>query len=367
MKYWMRSTSSLQEEAEVNPGIYKAEEMLYPHMRDLDRDKTLCILPMSALEVHGHHLPMGMDTWFAGMNAADLAEEFAKAHADWTVVLYPPLTLGCDVLPLPGSIAAKPYVVRDALIGFGDSLAGHGFKYIVVTNGHGGPRQPPAQEEACVRVSKKHGIAMIAPSMKALYPYPTGGAIPRIEAEIGRELSDIEKEALSTGGEHAAVMETSLLLAYKPELVDESYRECEMDGPPRAPAVAAVGTVIAAPLKMLGMKEAVKTVSLIFDSLAKNIGWMLNVRNGYGGHEVTYQGIPSAASPELGRALRKLIARDLLAEVDGVIEKRILPDEVHSIYWKIPITRTNFLRNLKIAGVVALALILALIASLGGS
>ena len=351
----------------MNPGIYKAEEMLYPNMRDLDRDKTLCILPMSALEVHGHHLPMGMDTWFAAMNAADLAEEFAGAHPDWTIVLYPPLTLGCDVLPLPGSIAVKPYVVRDALIGFGDSLAKHGFKYIVVTNGHGGPRQPPAQEEACVRVSKKHNIAMIAPSMKVMYPYPTGGATPRIEAEIGRELTDVEKEALSTGGEHAAVIETSLLLAYKPELVEESYKECEMDGPPRVPSVAAIGTVFTAPMKILGMKDAAATVSLIFDSLARNVGWMLNSKNGYGGHEVTYMGNPSAASPELGRALRKLIARDLCAEVDDVIDGRTRPDEVHSIYWKIPVARTNFLRNLATAGVILLALILMLIASLGGS
>jgi creatinine amidohydrolase/Fe(II)-dependent formamide hydrolase-like protein len=197
--------------------------------------------------------------------------------------------------------------------------------------------------------------------MKAMYPYPTGGAIPRIEAEIGRELTDVEKEALSTGGEHAAVMETSLLLAYKPELVEESYQEYGMDGPPRVPSIAAIGTVIAAPMKLFGMKAAAKTISLVFDTLAKSVGWGLNSRNGYGGHEITYTGNPSAASPELGRTLRKLIARDILAIVDDVIEGRARPNEVHSIFWKIPILRTNFSRNLKIAGAVLLALILALI------
>ena len=140
-----------------------------------------------------------------------------------------------------------------------------------------------------------------------------------------------------------------------------------MDGPPRVPSVAAIGTVLTAPMKMLGMKDAVKTVTLIFDSLARNVGWMLNSKNGYGGHEVTYMGNPSAASPELGRVLRKLIARDLLAEVDDVIEGRTRPDEVHSIYWKIPVARTNFLRNLTIFAFALVALILALIASLGGS
>jgi creatinine amidohydrolase len=233
---------------------------------------------MSALEVHGHHLPMGMDTWFAGMNAEDLAEEFGNTHPDWTIVLYPPLTLGTDELPLPGSISVKPRVVRDALIGFGNSLAEHGFKYIVVTNGHGGPRQPPAQEEACERVSRKHKIAMIAPSMKVMVPYPTGGAFPRIEEELGRPLTEVEKEALSTGGEHGAVMETSFMLSYKPELVDDLYKECGMDGPPRVPSIARIGTVLSAPMKMLGMKDSAKKITLIFDSLARNIGWKRNVK-----------------------------------------------------------------------------------------
>ncbi len=364
-----RSTEIIvRKESEVNPGIYKAEEMLYPQMRDLDRDRTLLILPMSALEVHGHHLPMGMDTWFAGMNASDLAEEFADAHPDWSVVLYPPLTLGTDELPLPGSIAVKPRVVRDALLGFGNSLADHGFKYIVVTNGHGGPRQPPAQEEACERVSLKRGIAMIAPSMRALFPYPTGGAIPKIEDELGRSLTEVEKEALCTGGEHAAVMETSLMLAYRPELVSDIYSECKMDGPPGVPAVANIGKALAAPLKLLGFGEAAGKIALIFDSLSRNIGWARNAKSGYGGHEVTYMGNPSAASPELGKALRKLIARELLAEVDAVIEGRIAPSEVHSIYWDLPVARTNFLRNLGFAfGFVLIVLILAGIVAVTGS
>ncbi|NQU07525.1 MAG: creatininase family protein [Candidatus Abyssubacteria bacterium] len=347
----------------MNPQVYKAEEMLYPQMRDLDRDRTLCILPMSALEVHGHHLPMGTDTWFAAMNAADLAEEFAKAHPDWSIVLYPPLTLGTDELPLAGSIAVRPRVVRDALIGFGNSLADHGFKHIVVTNGHGGPRNPPAQEEACQRVSLKRNVSMIAPSMRALYPYATGGAIPKIEAELGRSLTEVEREALSTGGEHAAVMETSLILAYRPELVSDSYKECDLDGPPKVPAVLRIGKVFASFLRVLGFRETAEKAALIFDGLAGNIGWMLNTRRGYGGHQVTYMGNPSAASAELGKALRKLIARDLLEEVDAVIEGRTLPSDVHSIFWQIPFLRTNFFRNLSMAiGILIVLIVLLLLA-----
>lgn len=342
----------------LSGGIYKAEEMRFPHMRDLNRFATLLILPVSALEVHGHHLPMGMDTYFASMNASDLAEAFAKAHPDWTVILYPPLTLGTDELPLAGSISVKPRVLRDALIGFGNSLADHGFKYIVLTNGHGGPRQPPAMEEACERVSLKRKVAMISPSMRALYPYPTGGAFEKIEAELGRSLTEVEKEALSTGGEHGAVMETSLMLAYRPELVADLYKDCEMDSPPRVRSVVRIGKVFSAPLRRMGLRKAAERIELIFDAVARNLGWYLNTRKGYGGHLVTYMGNPSAASPELGKALRKLIAEDLLAEVDAVVTGETLPSEVHSLYWNVPILRTNFFRNL---GLVSAATVLLLI------
>ncbi len=96
--------------------IYKAEEMLYPQMRDLNPDKTLLILPVSALEVHGHHLPMGMDTWFASMNASDLADEFADSHPDWSVVLYPALTLGTDFFRNLGFAAAITAIVLVLLL-----------------------------------------------------------------------------------------------------------------------------------------------------------------------------------------------------------------------------------------------------------
>lgn len=338
--------------------IHKAEEMLYPQMRDLNPDRTLLILPVSALEVHGYHLPMGMDPFFASMNAADLAEAFTGAHPDWSVVLYPPLTLGTDELPLAGSISVAPRVVRNAVIGFGNSLADHGFRYIVVLNGHGGPRQPPALEEACHRISQKRGVAMVAPSMRALPPYATGEAIPRIEAELGRPLADAEKAALSTGGEHAAVIETSLMLAYRPELVSDSYKEYTLDGPPRAPLIPTIGRVLGMLLKALGFGSAAGKLSLICDVLARNIGWWLNTKRGYGDHVVTHMGDPSLASPELGKALRKLMARDLLEEVDAVITGRRLPTEVHSLYWKVPIIRTDFFRNV---GLVVGALIVLLL------
>jgi hypothetical protein len=112
---------------------------------------------------------------------------------------------------------------------------------------------------------------------------------------------------------------------------------------------------------LAGLTVAAEKTVLMFDGLAGNIGWLLNTRRGYGDHLVTYMGNPSAASGELGKALRTLIAQDLLAEVDAVIEGRTLPSDVHSLFWQVPFFRTTFFRKLGLTAAVVLIIILLLV------
>jgi creatinine amidohydrolase/Fe(II)-dependent formamide hydrolase-like protein len=331
-------------------------------MRDLDREKTLLILPVSALEVHGHHLPMGVDTFCASISASGLAKLYAEAHADWTVVIYPPLTLGTDELPLAGSISVSPRTVRSAVMGFGKSLAEHGFKYIVVTNGHGGPRHSPAIEEACHKLSLRKKIAMFTPSIRVLHPYTDGRAIPRLEAELGRLLTESEAEAFSTGGEHGGVLETSMMLAHRPELVSDGYRNCGFDQPPRVKIFFKLSKIAGKFLRTFRQKWLAEKATFILDGMGGTLGWLLNSRWGYGDHPVTYSGIPREASAEIGNAATRLIAKDMLEEVEAVINGYRLPSQVHSIFWTVPIIRTDFLRNLGFAAAgAALAFVAGII------
>ena len=64
---------------------------------------------------------------------------------------------------------------------------------------------------------------------------------------------------------------------------------------------------------------------------------------------------------ELGRALRNLIAHDLLEETDAVIEGRTLPSDVHSLFWKIPVARTDFFRNLGLVAGAVLAIVILIL------
>ncbi len=44
------------------PGVHKLEELRGPQVDALDRERTLFILPVGMIEVHGPHLPIGNDS-----------------------------------------------------------------------------------------------------------------------------------------------------------------------------------------------------------------------------------------------------------------------------------------------------------------
>src|SRR3990172_8853230 len=96
--------------------LLQAQEITYTDVQQLRKDRSIAFLSASALEVHGPHLPLGMDMFMARWMAEETARRFAEGHPDWTVVLYPHIPLGTDELPLPGSIDGTQQTVYRALL-----------------------------------------------------------------------------------------------------------------------------------------------------------------------------------------------------------------------------------------------------------
>ncbi len=331
--------------------LFRAEELTYTQIKAFEPERTICFLPVSALEVHGPHLPLGMDVFMARWLAEETARLFAEAHPDWTVVRYPPLTLGTDELPLPGSMHATQRELYQVLLAHGRSLAEAGYRYVVVTNGHGGPRHAAGLEAVCRAVSRRYGIEMFTPAIAVLHALVSGKRFDRLEELLGRPLTEQERSGLLQG-EHAATMETSFALAERPELVDPMYRDLRQGGPPRFAPLLAVGRPIVSFLNRDDDPERKKRLDKEVDSLASSIGWLLNTRYGYGGPEVTYQGDPSAASAELGHALRQLAAEDCLAMVESVTSGQQPAEDVRSIASDVAIIHPLFLRRLALGTAV---------------
>jgi creatinine amidohydrolase len=332
--------------------LLRAEEMSYARVRRLDRGQSIAFFPVSALEVHGPHLPLGMDLFMARWMAEETARRFAERHPDWTVVQLPPLTLGADELPLRGSLDAPPRALYRVLLAHGRGLARAGYGSVVVTNGHGGPRHAAALEAACRRVSKRDGIRMFTPSVLTLHRIVTGERFDRVERLIGRSLDECERRGL-LAGEHAAGWETSFMLAERPELVEPGFRSLPALRPPMWKPLRRLGGGLAAFWERRGgsaarLREAV-------DGLAGGIGWLLNARYGYGGDEVSYKGDPAVASVEIGRAFREILAADCLEIVEAVCRGDLRPEQVRSIASEHAVIQPGFLVKLAAAAALAIA------------
>ena len=308
--------------------FHRAEDLTYAQVRRFDRARTIAFLPVSALEVHGPHLPLGMDWYMARWMAEETARRFAERHPAWTVVALPALSIGADELPLRGSMSVPPRMLYRAVVAQGRALAKAGYGFVVVTNGHGGPRHAAALEAACRWVSRRRRIAMFTPSIAVLHRIITGGRFELTEELLGRALSERERHGLVIG-EHAGAWETSFMLAQDASLVDDAWPTLGPLAPPPWKPLARLGEWLAARRERRG-RDATKLREGV-EGLAGSIGWLLNARFGYGGREVTYKGDPSVASIELGRAFREILARDCLQIVEQVTAGRRVPEDVRSI------------------------------------
>jgi creatinine amidohydrolase len=204
--------------------VHRLEEMSTPALDALDRDRTLVLLPVSPLEEHGPHLPVGVDAF--------AARHFAEALAERITAARPGLVGRAGPDPAPGLVHVRhrrhgrirQRVVRDAVVDYGASLARAGFRWIVVANGHGGPGHLVALEEASAIVSRRHRVTMASVSGYLAWQFLRGRYLPAIEDALGRGLSAEERAAFADDA-HGGLWETSLMLWLRPDLVANDYRD----------------------------------------------------------------------------------------------------------------------------------------------
>jgi creatinine amidohydrolase len=208
------------------PPVYRIEELTWPAIDALDRERTLFILPVGILEQHGPHLPVGADTLAVVHEANAVAQNVSRASPGWSVVLMPAVAYGhsgannLGDLPIhPGTYALRQATFRSLLADIGAQLAQNGFKWIFVLNGHGAPSHGVATDEACDFISERFGVTML--DVSALFR-----ADPQMQAR-GAQLNAMffsPAETASFGLDvHAGVSETAGMLAVRPDLVRPDY------------------------------------------------------------------------------------------------------------------------------------------------
>lgn len=208
----------------MNQKYLAFEDLSYPELDKLDRNKTVFFLSISLLEEHGPHLPFGVDFFIAEYMVELLIDAISENHPDFTIVKFPPLPVGSGGIRWLGTINSKQRTVRKLVIDYCSHLGKNGFKYVLLSNGHGGMGHVVALEEAARYCSRKYNMSVISPSGKIAFNLLTGKYIPEIEKKLNVSFSEEEKQQLTIDS-HAGWFETSVMLLIKPSLVKEAFKE----------------------------------------------------------------------------------------------------------------------------------------------
>ena len=172
----------------------------FAEFQDADPEKTIAILPTAAIEQHGPHLPVGTDTLIAeGM----LAQFRKDCPDDLDVRILPVQSVGKsnEHLWATGTVTLSAATALQAWCEIGLSVARAGLRKIVIVNSHGGNLDLISILSRELRVQA--GMRAVKCQWGA-FGTPQG------------MYSDQEKAY----GIHGGDIETSLMLAFRPQTVD---------------------------------------------------------------------------------------------------------------------------------------------------
>jgi creatinine amidohydrolase len=180
------------------------EEMSWPEVAKLARQKKMVLIPVGAIEQHGPHLPLNCDLTAASEVSMRVARKIGA-------VVAPSIAPGVSThhMPFPGTITLSTSTFIKVVKEYCASLASHGFMDIVLVNGHGG-------NSASLTIASSEAREELSPAR--VYHVNWWEFIPR---DLGTAMS-------YEVGYHANGPETSWMMALRPKLVKMNLATREM-------------------------------------------------------------------------------------------------------------------------------------------
>jgi creatinine amidohydrolase len=177
-------------------------EMTWEDFAAPDRARWVAVLPVAAVEQHGPHLPLGVDTYIA---EAYLARVRALIPAALPAVFLPVQAVGAsdEHRDFPGTLTLSAKTMIEVVAEIGASVRRASLRKLVVVTSHGGNLN--AIDVAALDLRVRDGMFVVTTAWH-LMGYPEG-------LFTAQEIAH---------GIHAGDIETSLMLASRPEAVHDS-------------------------------------------------------------------------------------------------------------------------------------------------
>ncbi len=221
--------------------------------------KAVAVLPVAAIEQHGPHLPVSVDTTLVD---GTIAAALPHLRADLPVLFLPTQQVGKsnEHIRFPGTLTLSAQTLISVWMELGACVARAGFKKLVLLNSHGG--QVSVMDIVARDLRTAHDLIVYSTNW---YTLPLGDAV--------MNLFPPEEHRF---GIHAGDMETSMMLALREQFVDMAQ---------------------ARDFKSTAQDRAAKYPILGNGSSAK-LGWQMQDYNAMGA-----AGNASAATADKGQAL----------------------------------------------------------------
>lgn len=177
----------------------------FAEFAEADPDKVIAILPTAAIEQHGPHLPVGTDTMIA-QGMLDRLRAVCPEDLDIRILPIQAVGKSNEHLHATGTLTLSAENALRVWVDIGLSVARAGVKKIVIANSHGGNLDLISILSRELRVQ----AGMLAVKCQwGSFGHPEG-----LFSEHERQF-----------GIHGGDVETSLMLAFRPDTVDMSQAQ----------------------------------------------------------------------------------------------------------------------------------------------
>lgn len=183
---------------------------------------AVAILPCGATEAHGPHLPLNTDVIISDGMARRAADMLSASGVP--AFILPPLAYAPAeyAASFPGTISIGAAAAKAVIVDIAESLKTHGFSCLALANSHFDPANVAMLREAAGEI-RARGLPVAFPDFTR------------------RALAQTLTEEFISGACHAGQFETSLVLADRPDLVDETAGHALVSNPASLTAAFARG------------------------------------------------------------------------------------------------------------------------------